>query len=190
MVRRIFTIASAVSLLLCVVTAVLWVRSYSGFDSLVYTDDRHLENARRCELFSNAGLIGACSFTYDGGMGHFPGEPLVESEPGRRWSFMRSPVKPYDFVLGLVRARQEGEYFLGFGGYCDPHPDATAIAFIPDWFLVLVTLVLPGWQIWIVFRSDRRLKLRRCLSCGYDLRATPDRCPECGHVPDSTKATA
>lgn len=50
---------------------------------------------------------------------------------------------------------------------------------VPDWFLISVCGILPG--IWFFrMKRRRRLKLGLCSSCGYDLRASLDRCPECG----------
>jgi hypothetical protein len=54
---------------------------------------------------------------------------------------------------------------------------------VPFW---LVTIVLASGPAWTITGSVRRRRSRLenlCQQCGYDLRATPDRCPECGAVP-------
>lgn len=49
---------------------------------------------------------------------------------------------------------------------------------MPSWFLVLTTAIAP--LLWLrMFRRQTRTA-GHCPSCGYDLRATPNRCPECG----------
>lgn len=58
---------------------------------------------------------------------------------------------------------------------------------VPFWGLLLATLVLP--VAWVAHRRIRTWASHRprprgiCSTCGYDLRATPDRCPECGRIP-------
>jgi hypothetical protein len=58
------------------------------------------------------------------------------------------------------------------------------IYLVPYWALVVVSSILPAWR-WLP-TAVRWWKARRlgvpghCRKCGYDLRATPQRCPECG----------
>src|SRR5262249_50948392 len=78
---------------------------------------------------------------------------------------------------------------FGFTANHDDHPassrhDEYWNLIVPSWSLVLLFAVLPTTWLWHSLRRRRRLRLGLCCVCGYDLRATPDRCPECGAIPE------
>jgi hypothetical protein len=61
--------------------------------------------------------------------------------------------------------------------------------FYPYLQVIVGVLGIPTLLLGVtMYRGARRIARRRamgyCIRCGYDLRATPNRCPECGNIPD------
>ena len=182
--RRLFTLCSAVSLLLCVAVCVLWVRSFWVKDSLSrevrQRGQRHYSQAA-WSVRSECGGILVRRF-------HNTSTGSTAVEDARPMRASRE---------GVVRVRHEGATgdradaagnILGFG-QASFHVQRGQRAVgewevsVPHWGTATALAVLPA--AWVIrLRRGRRAVARRqaglCRSCGYDLRASPERCPECG----------
>jgi hypothetical protein len=185
--RRLFTALSVLSLLLCVATLALWVRSYW------WRDGMHYANILPHEL---------------------PGYETVllhglESTRGRIvYLLLRQPppLEQYKRLHHWHGEQDVGEYrryaqnfaswagvrsasFLGFGLVVDPELDGPRAFWLPHCFLALLFAILPALHVRALIRSRRRRRAGHCPACGYDLRATPERCPECGLATENTENT-
>lgn len=161
--RHLFTLCSALSLMLCVTMAVLWVWSYWR-EQTVSWENRTYSH----DVTSAWGMV---RFTY--------GMPIdLNGHPGRTgWDFGSFPAGPRAAAM-WVDARHPT--CTGFGGFAYCVASWPKTFFVPHWFFALATALLPAVKAIHVWTSWRRLQLGLCRRCGYDLRASPDRCSECG----------
>ena len=76
-------------------------------------------------------------------------------------------------------------WFEGFRGYTawKPHVSTAKdylVLIVPLWMPTLLFAALTWFTLLPAHRRRKRKKLGLCVKCGYDLRASKDRCPECG----------
>ena len=160
MSRRILLASSGVCLLLFVVTLCAWARSYLPRNLAVEAD-----HGRLFLVYWEGGDSNQQQFV--------PGAPMAV-RPGVYWEFLRRSAR---------RVKPDWE-FLGFGTVGGTRTDRTMrLVVIPLWFIALATAGGAAGFLVPVLRRRRRLKGGRCVRCGYDLRASPERCPECGTIP-------
>jgi hypothetical protein len=184
MARRLFTLLSALSLLLCAATALLWGRSYRRADFIGYWRPG-LEQGYEFTVYegsSHKGRVGIARFQYPTGEVSGTFGLHVSTLPAEALS---SPMN-YPHVLGFALERREVAWDA---------PEHQGVRWwrvsFPYWSLQLVS-ALP-FLVWLWRRlRDRRQQMRLrntlCTLCGYDLRATPGRCPECGTAAAAQKA--
>jgi hypothetical protein len=161
--RHLFTFSAAVSLLLCVAAAAMAVRSFSVEDQLEYLSP----DERLLMLISKNGRLDVL-YLAAWRAGDDPGFTYMQGSP--------------DTYGGTDYSKR----VLGFGA--DVQLNGGRFVNIPYWFLALAAAVPPFVALKRI-RHRRRLNRRGlCAVCGYDLRASPDRCPECGTIssPHST----
>ena len=198
MIRRLTTLGSAASLMLCVATVVLWARSYWVGEAVWYTASAAGPGTHeRREWIANqsAGGILACYSVrvVRGPPDLVGGLPPHSDRVG--WSYNRwdaagpgYPTYSYRQPGGTLSrwaswGRNDVAFFVPDGRWID---NREGVVVVPHAALVAAFVLLGLPAIVATRRASvqrRRRRDGRCLRCGFDLRATPDRCPECGAVP-------
>jgi hypothetical protein len=155
---------ATISLVLFLATIALWVRTRHAHDVVSYRFHEGMAtHSVDCRLHPGALSFGhglalhdlPVGFQYDD-YRKAPGDPLLS----RRTQAM------FGFHIGYGESRW--------------WRDVMWIR-IPLWFFLLLTCIAP--LLWLDRRRFRTFPPGCCRNCGYDLRATPQRCPECGAVP-------
>ena len=180
--------ATAASLVLFAAMAVLWARSYSRADRL----HGRLPGGQSFVAASKAGHVAVVRFRWHGAANGWPWG-VRSHDVDNVLSFPAGPVRQYTrrlgfgpidrptyFVMDPVQRTPTGTFHV-FGA-ATATLNGSGVIF-PWWLPTLVAAAAPAARLSVRLRRAGRDRRGQCPACGYDLRATPARCPECGTIP-------
>jgi hypothetical protein len=166
MKRRLLNLTALFSLVLCVATVVMWVRSHRCSNFVGWYSPAA---SRQFGAVTNCGQLILVLHAF----------PKPPHSTNQFFTEQRTADASISRVSGWVTSAGWAREFGPFGIGWSPGPSGFTrhVITVPLAFIVVVLMVLP------VVAARARLRRRfpgQCAKCGYDLRATPDRCPECG----------
>jgi len=177
--RHLFTICAVFSLLLCLSTCVVWARSFWLTDRVGWSNQR---GSRVLQSARGRVMVQMLLADWSNYPSQFHGLQYQRDLPSGAFNWLRflSPEQ------GMTWREWEAGGFAWYECRNRATGNGHLIAVVPFWFIAATTALPPA--LWILlswrarFRDKQRMDLGLCLTCGYDLRASSERCPECGSV--------
>jgi hypothetical protein len=181
--RRIFTFIAAASAAIFLLSTIIWLCGFFASDdwaSNLYTPSSHSLDTH-CIVTSNGWLFSVRYTTLlrPGSAPEWP-HPLDSS-----WVH---ETRPPNVPPSLPRSMNDS-LFTWYSEKPAPRPkgssiliSAYAVTGVRLLLVIALSSLLPALWIFRHIRNRRASKAGCCPTCGYDLRASPQRCPECGTI--------
>jgi hypothetical protein len=174
---------TVLSVLICLATILIWARGWRTADQFA-AGYCHYRPHPGIPQYQDASMLTALHWRGRWSMAIVrracvtgPGFRKGLNAKGAHWLHTSAPADGLDLLEPRWALIKPPAGLPGFHYQNGPYFKAVVL---PDWALITAAALMPAIQLVRYRRRERRTTQGLCPACGYDLRATPTRCPECG----------